>query len=500
MRGRQAPAQASQRGAARRAWSLRARITLWTAGGSVAIFLASAAFVGWLIRDSVAREMESLSIEELAELSYVCGSEAISSERFSAAIETLDRDHPAVEIACRAWIDDGRTLFAQGGTFPVSVPSVASAEVHSWPLRGDPHLRHATATIVAEIADGIEAPRPEEMRLELFVDGHLRFAALRRTASFFMLGALIVTLSTTVGGALFALGVSRALGRIATAARASDLDQFLVDSRATDAPVEIERVITAIHQSLLRTRSEHARNLLLTAGLAHELRSPLQNMISEGEVTLFRPREGDEYRRALGDQLRELKQLALVVDNLVTLTALRNPKHLPRNESFDLGHEVELRLERECETARRRDVHVDIEQAGNTSIEGDREALVLMTRNLVANAVRWAAAGSTVSVTLDGTEESLSIVVDDAGPGVPVESRERIFEAFHQEAAAPSGERSGYGLGLALARAAALAHGGEIQVGESGRGGARFCVRLPRRMKGGIVAQAEPSSSGTAWI
>jgi signal transduction histidine kinase len=85
-----------------------------------------------------------------------------------------------------------------------------------------------------------------------------------------------------------------------------------------------------------------------------------------------------------------------------------------------------------------------------------------------------------VNVDLEGAANEVVITVDDAGPGVPVELREKIFEPFYRGPAARGG-RIGYGLGLALARSAVDAQGGRIEVGTSPAGGARFRVVLPRQ-------------------
>jgi signal transduction histidine kinase len=199
--------------------------------------------------------------------------------------------------------------------------------------------------------------------------------------------------------------------------------------------------------------------------------------MGETQVALLRERDTDEYRQVLESHLEELGQLSRVVDNLVTLCAAGELQRRRGTERFDLGKEARLRLSREFQLASRSDVELVIETEGPLDCEGDREALLLALRNVVTNAIEWSPKGATVAVKLRGDGVRREIIVDDAGPGVPVAERERIFEPFHRGPAA-RGRRVGFGLGLALTRSAVEAHGGAIDVGRSPQGGARFRIVL----------------------
>jgi two-component system OmpR family sensor kinase len=283
-----------------------------------------------------------------------------------------------------------------------------------------------------------------------------------------------------VWGSFFARRLAGILAEVAGSAAAARLDGSLEPSAPLDAPDEIRGVASAFQESVARMREQHRRNLLLTAGLAHELRSPIQNLVAEVEVARLRPRTGDGYTQFVSSMLDELRALALVVDNLVTLTSLRDETFRGRAEEFDLAEELGIRLTHEEREAARRGVTVDVQHDGPCRVQGDREALVLMVRNLVGNASRWTRPDSVVDVILAQQNGEVFVTVTDDGPGVPVAERERIFEPFHR-GPSPDGMRDGYGLGLALARAAARCQGGDIRVGAAEGGGARFEARFPKR-------------------
>jgi signal transduction histidine kinase len=192
----------------------------------------------------------------------------------------------------------------------------------------------------------------------------------------------------------------------------------------------------------------------------------------------MRPRDAAEYRRVLESHYEEIASLGRVVDNLVALCSPGSPCSAPR-ERFDLAGEARLRLGREHQEAERHGVRLELGSHGDTHVSGDREALLLALRNVVANAIQWTPAGGTVAVDLAGEAVAIQVTVDDAGPGIPVSDRERIFEPFHR-GSQRNGRRVGYGLGLSLTRTAVEAHGGSVTVEDSALGGARFRIVVPR--------------------
>ena len=237
-------------------------------------------------------------------------------------------------------------------------------------------------------------------------------------------------------------------------------------------------MVEALQHALANIRGEMDRARLMTTGLAHELGSPLQNLIGETEVALLSERTPEEYKNVLRSHLEDLRDLGHAVGNLMTLCALETGASSDV-ENFDLGRESELRLRREYAHAERRGVRLEVVHAGDLSLSGDREALLLAVGNIVANAIDWTPAGKEVSMSLSGSDGRVHVTVDDGGPGVSDDERSKIFQPFYSGAAA-CGKRLGYGLGLSIAKKAVEAQGGSLEVARSPQGGARFALHLPR--------------------
>jgi two-component system heavy metal sensor histidine kinase CusS len=330
---------------------------------------------------------------------------------------------------------------------------------------------------------GMVRKGPSEQLLACVVDGSSLLGEVRR---YITIGVLLVLATIAM---MFCMGhmlvgkITRTMRQVAESARRVNAagEPLRVDLK--DAPVEIRELVAALQEMRANVQTESERNQVFTASMAHELRSPIQNLMGETEVALMTPRDGPEYRRVLISHLQELRDLADAVDNLVTICSQRkgDTNLIQTRESFDLAPEAALRLAREQGYASSRGVQLNLDSRGDTRLYGDREGLLRAMRNLTANAIEWSAAGSQVDVTVAGENGRVVVTVDDAGPGVPEELRDKIFAPFFRGPQA-QGRRIGYGLGLAIVRSAVASQGGRIEVGRSPKGGARFCLLLPRNL------------------
>jgi signal transduction histidine kinase len=214
----------------------------------------------------------------------------------------------------------------------------------------------------------------------------------------------------------------------------------------------------------------------LTAGLAHEVRSPL-NAIGLAAQRLERKLEAGDERRGLATTVREeVRRLEDVLREFLELAK-------PVSESFaevDAGaiaSEVVELLAVEAEAA-----SVGLEMLpGSGRVLGDSGALKRSLINLVRNAVEATPPGGKVVVFIEAGRESVAVRVRDDGPGVDAELAERVFDAF------VSGKSSGTGLGLALVKRVAEEHGGSVALENRSGGGADAVLRLPVARRKGRV-------------
>ncbi len=256
------------------------------------------------------------------------------------------------------------------------------------------------------------------------------------------------------------------------------------DIRMHDAPAEFLALGADLNAMLERIRGGLREMRTFTAGLAHELRAPLQNLLGETEVALLAERSPEAYRAVLASHLEELHELSDAIDNLVAWCRSNDAAaQTPHRERFDLARAAELRLVREQRSAARAGIALELTTRGDTSLLADREASLRVVRNLVGNALAFSSAGGTVEVGIDGQADSVLLRVDDRGPGLPADLGDRVFLPF-VTTRPRVGHRGGYGLGLAICRSIVEQHGGRIWHEPRAGGGTSFLAEFPRRPRG----------------
>lgn len=288
----------------------------------------------------------------------------------------------------------------------------------------------------------------------------------------------------------FALALGWLLGRrmtrgvesLATAAgrvTAGELDMDLAPEVARDE--EVAALGSSLREMVARLKGLIETERRFASHAAHELRSPLAALRGELELALRRERSKPEYEATLRGALEDTNRLVELAEDLLVVAR-------SKSGAVDDGHEVIALREIVDEaiaasSARGSDaVVVEVDDgAVEARVRGARVALVRMLRNLVDNAVAHGGASSRGAVRIrvscaSGSGPFASVVVEDEGPGVPPEDRERLFEPFHRGAAAR--QEAGAGLGLGIAREVARDHGGDV-VMDSPAHPTRFVARLP---------------------
>ncbi|MEA2973670.1 MAG: hypothetical protein QOG82_2128 [Actinomycetota bacterium] len=236
---------------------------------------------------------------------------------------------------------------------------------------------------------------------------------------------------------------------------------------------EIARLARTMNAMLARLETASLRQRRFVSDAAHELQSPLTTLRARLEVDLGQP-PATAWPAAGHDSLEEVVGMQRLVDDLLELARLDARTALSRHESVDLD-DIALR---EAERLRTRGlVSVDTHAVSAGQVVGDAGQLRRALRNLLDNAERHASSAVTMSLREDG--DSVELTVSDDGAGVPAEEQSRIFEPFARLDTHRARQAGGTGLGLAITRDIARAHGGEISVGSTDTGGARFTIRLP---------------------
>ncbi|HEX8753149.1 MAG TPA: ATP-binding protein [Solirubrobacterales bacterium] len=289
--------------------------------------------------------------------------------------------------------------------------------------------------------------------------------------TFLLFGGLSLA-AALLAGYLVAARTAAPLRRMAgTAAAVDGGDLKPRIGEEPQAAVEVRTLAESFDHMLDRLEEAFSRQRRFVADASHELRTPLTAIRGQLEV-LARQEEPDgaEVRRVEGVVMREMERLERLVDDLLALARLEEAE-APQLRPLAVG--PFLRELAEQDGARLGGI-----VEGSVNADADRLRQVIL--NLLANAHRHAGEDGQVVISATASGSMLRIAVEDDGPGIPPEERERVFARFHRVASAHGRGGAGGGLGLPISREIVELHGGAIWAEDSPLGGARLCLELPR--------------------
>ena len=501
--------------------SIRMRLTLWNAS-VLALVLGTFAVAGWVTLTRTLRQRTDTAVRESARV--VAG--AIRAERSAAyARGDIEEVRGATEQAVLRELrvgdlevfiaDEGTQLMAarQPGASPTSIHSIDDAVMLPEEVRallrdivqvraieiaderqvalGTIHMRglnwRAGVTRLSPMAQDPGEPALLVTVLHSLEDDRLLLRAVRNTL---LLAIPLALLASVIAGYALARRSLAPLDAITTrtaSITAANLDDRLQVVNPHD---ELGRLAQIVNGLLGRVDDAFRTQRQFVADASHELRTPIAIIRGEADVTLRRrTRDEAEYREALQVIQQESVRLSRIVDDLFLLARVDAGNPIGEHREVAIAELVATAARSVRSLAESRGVSLDLAETSTIDglrILGDGVLLHRLVLNLLDNALKHAPSSSTVHVRVGATDGVVQIDVDDEGPGVPPELRDRLFERFvHGASSQPDdagGAGRGAGLGLAIAQAIAQAHGGHIALRPSidHVGGARFRVSLPR--------------------
>ena len=247
---------------------------------------------------------------------------------------------------------------------------------------------------------------------------------------------------------------------------------------------ELVRLARVINDLLDRLETSFEQQRRFMADASHELRTPTAIVRTEADVTLSRPsRTTDEYRASIGIMQDAARRLTRLVDDLFLLARADAGHLVVQQSAVYLEDVVDGAVRGVRQLADTRGVAVQLGELVEAPMRGDADLLGRIVLNLLDNAIKHAPAGGSVMVGMARHGALVTVSVVDSGPGIPAEAVDRLFERFFRaEASRPrheDGGSGGAGLGLAIARRIAEAHGGRLELVSSKPGHTEFRLTLP---------------------
>lgn len=473
-----------------RPFSLATRLTFFISLATIASFFAFA----WIMIHSVKVHFAEQDINDLREISTTL--ERILNhpdEPESRRLETLKNVVAGYSNVIISLEDaNQKALFHSPGA-PDLRPFIASATPDKNAQRNNVFLLSGPTLNTEGHAHGQKQPSSWRMirlpigqlpdgkaaytlYMALSIDFHLHYIndlknKLIMTASLISMMIIFIVLFAVYKGHEPIRNVSRRIQNITS----KDLDVRL-DPQAV--PIELEQLVESFNHMIERIEDMFKRQSNFSADIAHEIRTPITNLVTQTEIALSQPRSQKELEDVLYSNLEEFGRMSKMVSDMLFLAQADNNQLIPEKTALNLADEVSKVFDFFEAWAEEREVSLRFEGRA-CWVSGDPLMLRRAMSNLLSNAMRYTPKGESVVVRVKEADEQVQIVVENPGPQIAAEHLPRLFDRFYRVDPSRQRKGEGSGIGLAIVKSIVTAHQGKVSVTSDPRV-TRFILTLPK--------------------
>jgi two-component system OmpR family sensor kinase/two-component system sensor histidine kinase QseC len=433
--------------------SLRTRLTVFL----LAAALLAAGITGLLAYRNTLMENEQLFDYQLRQTAL-----SLRDQGVADSLQSPGANEDTAAVVVQIWTMNGTTLYlSHPGTALPDRAVLGFSDVDAGNRRWRVYSMVARDRI-------IQVAQPLELRRDLAAAAALR--SLRPLLIFAPLMALLIWL--LVDRAL------RPVQRLAQEVRLRDAGS-LAPLAEHALPSEVQPVVHAINSLLARLKLAFDSQRAFVADAAHELRSPLTALKLQLQLMA---RAGDgQARQAAAVRLEQgVERATRLIEQLLTAARTAPGESGPGMQALDLVELAGQAIAEAWPLAEARRIDLGLDAPATAGITADADSLRILMRNLLDNAIRYTPEGGQVDMTIAPQPDALLLTVDDSGPGIPPDERERAFQRFYRGRRS-AGDGTGSGLGLAIVANIAARHGAAVALLDAPLGGLRVELRFPAR-------------------
>lgn len=375
------------------------------------------------------------------------------------------------DIALAVFDARGRRIYASqdwrlaGGTAqsPAPMATLSDANGHTW------HTRRITLQTPQGVQTAI---------LAVNLSAHQHFMTSFKLALWVVIG-IAALVSGMLGWWVTHRGLAplRDIRRKTARINVGNLNYRLPDS---DIPTELAGVVDALNVMLARLDNAFQRLSEFSADIAHELRTPVNSLLTQNQVMLTKARSLEAYQDVLAANVEELEHMSRIISDMLFLAKASNNMVIPNREQVSLHEEARQVLDFYDALIEESMLNVTLD--GQAQVLGDRLMLRRAIGNLVSNAVRHTDPDGTICIRISQSADGIArFMISNTGTTVAPEHLARLFDRFYRAEPKKGEAQDGAGLGLAITKSILQAHQGDIQV-RSGDGVTAFEFWLPTSM------------------
>ena len=461
--------------------SITGRLTLLYTLTALAALLISAVFLYWVLVSNLQREDDRFLAEEIQELRLILRE---GPDQYGALEQEVKWEGGFGKFRrnfTRILDNRGKTLFETPGMDKIVAPSQFPPPIEATekPGKGMKWRSDDGRPYLLMAAWGkLGHSHRKQWLLQVVMDASHEDALIAKYRRMVIVVLLLGTLFSAGAAIAVARRGLRPLEEITRTAQRTSISQLHERISPTRWPRELAALATAFDDMLNRLEDSFTRLSQFSADLAHELRTPINNLIGEAEVALSRNRTPDEYRQILGSSLEEYARLSRMAESLLFLARAESTEMRIERSVLDGLREMEAVREFYCAVAE--EAGIDVIRQGDARLYADSILFRQALSNLLSNALRYTPRNGQIFLSLKQTEDEwVEVTVSDTGPGIDPEHLPRLFDRFYHVDPARSRKTSGTGLGLAIVRSIMGLHGGTVTIQSEPGTGTTVTLRFP---------------------
>lgn len=462
-------------------WSLAARLMMWCAGSAFALVLVATGILYWALVSNCDDQDDEFLADEAHIISDLLSERPGYVDAIKQEVEWESASRHYARVYVRL-LDEHRGLLAETPDMskqlplevfpaPISIEDTTFDGLNVKSKDGTSYrLYAAQTTATSRIGSRIIQVAVDRSRLErLLAQYRIWLAAVLAIT---LLACCLSAYMIARRGLRPIFDISSTVQRV----RSTTLHERI---QAQDFPAELSALAATFNEMLDRLQESFDRLSRFSADIAHELRTPVNNLRGEAEVALSKSRSLEEYREVLGSCLEESVRLSRMIDGLLLMAKAETPEYGVPRELVDVATELTMLKEFYEAAAADAGISLEVDVEPHQNLQVNRPLFQRAIGNLIENAIRYTPIGGRIKVISARENGRLRIQVSDTGCGIPEEHVTHVFDRFYRAESDRSSETGGTGLGLAIVRSVARLHGGAVTLDSEVGKGTNATILLP---------------------
>jgi signal transduction histidine kinase len=252
---------------------------------------------------------------------------------------------------------------------------------------------------------------------------------------------------------------------------------YRVKSQNNNRLLEQQRLVEEAN-SQLRGLNEEKNNLIKV--LAHDLRSPLSNILNGSQIIESSEDLSEQGKKLLGFILQSSEKMSSLIEKILDVDAIETGRHNLKIEQFDLKQVVEQVVTDNRPKAKEKSIKIELNFSGNSIVKADKIYTSQVIDNLISNAIKYSRVKSAATIHVEESDQMVKVSVTDQGPGLTEEDKKKIFKKYQQLSARPTKGEMSIGLGLSIVKLFTERMGGKVSYDTELGKGTTFHIHLPK--------------------